>query len=175
MKRFEYVKSASIADTSTILQKENAMVMAGGTDLVSCLKDDILAVYPDKIISLKDLEGLDYIEAEGGTIKIGAMTTLADIVESKEINEACKVLASAAQSVASPNIRNTATIGGNICQDTRCWYYRYPASIGGKVDCARKTGEICYAMMGENRFHSIFGSDYQMESLSAEINFAAAR
>ncbi|MEG0157384.1 MAG: FAD-dependent oxidoreductase, partial [Anaerovoracaceae bacterium] len=132
---------------------------------VSCLKDDILAVYPDKIISLKDLEGLDYIEAEGGTIKIGAMTTLADIVESKEINEACKVLASAAQSVASPNIRNTATIGGNICQDTRCWYYRYPASIGGKVDCARKTGEICYAMMGENRFHSIFGS--------AEVNTSA--
>ena len=86
------------------------------------------------------------------------MATLADIAASPVVKEGWAALADAAYSVASPNIRNLATVGGNICQDVRCWYYRYPNSIGGRINCARKTGNLCSAMMGENRYHSIFGA-----------------
>ena len=73
------------------------------------------------------------------------------------MQEACPALAEAAYSVASPLIRSIGTIGGNICQDVRCWYYRYPDSMGGALDCKRKGGGTCYAINGENRYHSVFG------------------
>lgn len=78
---------------------------------------------------------------------------------SEIIKNGASALAEAAYSVATPNIRNTATIGGNICQDIRCWYYRYPNNLGGALDCKRKGGKLCYAIRGENRYHSIFGGE----------------
>ena len=158
MKHFVYEAPASVAEAEAILLNENAMLSAGGSDLVGVLKEKLLPSYPDKVVSLKDISELRGIEVKEDGLHIGAMTTLSDIAESATVREGWNALADAAYSVATPNIRHTATIGGNICQDVRCWYYRYPDSIGGRINCARKEGHLCYAAMGENRYHSIFGA-----------------
>jgi xanthine dehydrogenase YagS FAD-binding subunit len=82
---------------------------------------------------------------------------LSDIAGSPLIKERCPVLAEAAYSVATPQIRNAATIGGNLCQDVRCWYYRYPRHIGGPIQCMRKGSGPCLAVKGDNRYHAIMG------------------
>lgn len=158
MKRFKYSAPSTLDEVSHILKTENAVLSAGGTDLVGVLKADILPDYPEKVVSLKNITGLDRICEESDGLHIGATATLADVAESPIVQKGWQALADAAYSVASPNIRSSATIGGNICQDIRCWYYRYPHSIGGRIDCARKKGDLCSAMMGENRYHSIFGA-----------------
>lgn len=158
MKQFEYVKPSSVAQAAELLKRDRTVACAGGTDLLDVLRNRLLPEYPDQVVSLKGIEGLDYIREEHGSLRIGAMTTLDAIANSGLVKEKSPMTAQAAGSVASPNIRNTATIGGNLCQDVRCWYYRYPDSIGGRVNCARKEGHLCSAMMGENRYHSIFGA-----------------
>lgn len=157
MKMFDYANPTTVDEASSILKKENAALLAGGTDLVGELKADLRPVSPDKVVSMKNIEGLDYIREEAGKLRIGAMTQLDDIADSPILKDGWAALAKAAYSVASPGIRSTATLGGNLCQETRCWYYRYPHEIGGRVECLRKDGKNCYAMLGENRYHSIFG------------------
>jgi NADPH-dependent glutamate synthase beta subunit-like oxidoreductase/CO/xanthine dehydrogenase FAD-binding subunit len=160
MKRFKYAKAESFASCSAALQDSGdnkTVVMAGGTDLIGALKSQILREYPDTVISLKGVEDADYIKPVKGQIEIGAMTRLATIAESEKIRAEVPMLAQAAESVATPIIRNVATIGGNICQDVRCWFYRYPHEIGERYDCMRKGGDECYAIRGDNRYHSIFG------------------
>jgi NADPH-dependent glutamate synthase beta subunit-like oxidoreductase len=90
-------------------------------------------------------------------MKIGALAKLSAIAESKAVKEKVPMLAEAAKSVATPLIRNLGTIGGNICQDVRCWFYRYPHEAGGRLECSRKGGNACYAIRGDNRYHSVFG------------------
>lgn len=158
MKQFEYVKPSTITQASELLKGDRTVACAGGTDLLDVLRNRLLPEYPDRVVSLKGIEGLDYIREEYGCLHIGAMTTLDTIAGSDLVKEKNRMIAQAAGSVASPNLRNTATIGGNLCQDVRCWYYRYPNSLGGRVNCARKEGHLCSAMMGENRYHSIFGA-----------------
>ena len=82
---------------------------------------------------------------------------LVDIEESPLVAQELEAVQEAARSIASPIVRNAATIGGNLCQDVRCWYYRYPDNIGGRLLCARKGGEECYAIHGKNQYHSIMG------------------
>lgn len=158
MKHFAYESAESIAQASELLRKGNAVLSAGGTDLTGVLKEKLLPKYPETVVSLKDIPGLKHISEQEDGLHLGAMTTLTDIAQSDVVRSKWAALADAAYSVATPNLRNTATIGGNICQDVRCWYYRYPDAIGGRVNCARKDGHLCYAMMGENRYHSIFGA-----------------
>lgn len=158
MKHFHYIAPESLLEVSGILKQKGAVVSAGGTDLVGVLKEQLLPSYPDQVVSLKQVKGLDYIRKEEDGLHIGAMATLKQVAESEAVREGWNALADAAYSVASPNIRTSATIGGNLCQDIRCWYYRYPHSLGGRIDCARKEGQLCSAMMGENRYHSIFGA-----------------
>lgn len=158
MKHFEHISPSTLDEAASLLNGGDAVLSAGGTDLVGVLKEELLPHYPSQVVSLKQIPGLDGIEAREDGLHLGAMATLADIAESPVVKEGWAALADAAYSVASPNIRNLATVGGNICQDVRCWYYRYPNSIGGRINCARKTGNLCSAMMGENRFHSIFGA-----------------
>lgn len=157
MRRFEYIAPKTLKEVKETLQRGSAVAMAGGTDLVGTLKADILPEQPKLVVSLKNIDGLNKIEKKSDGLHIGAMATLEEISRSEIVKGDWQALADAAYSVASPNIRNTATIGGNICQDIRCWYYRYPNQIGGRVDCARKDGSLCYAAMGENQYHSIFG------------------
>ena len=131
---------------------------AGGTDLLGILKDMTTPDYPETIINIKGISGLDYIREDEDGLKIGALTKLTTIVESPAVKENYGVLSEAAKSVATPQIRNMCTIGGNLAQEVRCWYYRYPDQIGGTIMCLRKGGAVCNAVIGDNRYHSIFGA-----------------
>lgn len=156
MKKFELVNVQSYEEASDLLSAHsgNADVLAGGTDLLNSYKHAILKEHPEQVINLKTIPNSSGIESDPNTITVKAMTRLTDIAESEVLPTALK---DAAKSVATPLIRNLATIGGNICQDVRCWYYRYPHEAGGRIDCARKDGETCYAIQGDNRYHSVFG------------------
>jgi NADPH-dependent glutamate synthase beta subunit-like oxidoreductase/CO/xanthine dehydrogenase FAD-binding subunit len=160
MKSFNYAIAESFASCAAALQESaegKTVVMAGGTDLLGVLKGKLRREYPETVISLKGIEDADYVKSENGQMEIGAMTRLVEIAESDKIKADVPMLAEAAYSVATPIIRNVATIGGNICQDVRCWFYRYPHQIGDRYDCMHKGGDECYAIRGDNRYHSIFG------------------
>ena len=144
MKYFEHESAATFDEAVSLLKespKGKTVVMAGGSDLIGVLKEQILEDYPEKVVDLKTVRGGEYIKQDGDTIEIGALTKLCDIVKSDLLNEKAPVLSQAARSVATPLIRNVATMGGNICQDVRCWFYRYPHGIGGRMDCMRKGGK----------------------------------
>ncbi|RJX28501.1 MAG: xanthine dehydrogenase family protein subunit M [Dethiobacter sp.] len=160
MKPFAHVNAGSVDEAAQLLAKYEgkAKLNAGGTDLLGVLKDRILPDYPETIINIKTIPGLNTIEEDEGGISIGALTTLVDIIRSPLIEKYCPLLKEAAGTVASPQIRNIATIGGNLCQDTRCWYYRYPDEIGGMIKCFRKGGKICPAVSGENQYHAVMGA-----------------
>ena len=134
-----------------------AKLIAGGTDLLNLLKDRIFPAPPEAVINLKSIPGLDDIRMDNEGLKIGALAKLKDIVSSSLIKEHYPLLWEAAKSIASPQIRNMATIGGNLCQDVRCWYYRAPHLIRGRVLCKRKSGAKCAALGGDDRYHSTFG------------------
>jgi NADPH-dependent glutamate synthase beta subunit-like oxidoreductase/CO/xanthine dehydrogenase FAD-binding subunit len=153
---FEYVPADSLQAAEALLKKhgEGAAVIAGGTDLLGAFKDAIHDTPPELLIGLKPLAALRYVNADAQGVRIGSLTTLADIARHPVIRQSYPLLAEAARSVASPQIRNVATIAGNLCQEPRCWYYRNPDNT---FDCLRKGGKTCDALFAENRFHSIFG------------------
>jgi xanthine dehydrogenase YagS FAD-binding subunit len=147
---FTYLKVNSLKEAIAQLSSKNARIHAGGTDLLGCLRDDIFS--SDKLVSISQLKSLRGIsQTRDGGLRIGALTTIAEIENDKAIRERYSALAQAASEVASPQLRNQGTIGGNICQKPRCWYYR------GEFHCLRKGGDTCYAYDGENQFHCIFG------------------
>ncbi|MCL1896735.1 MAG: FAD binding domain-containing protein [Clostridiales bacterium] len=154
MRKFNYVDAATIEDAASALSGGGALAIAGGTDLLCVLKDDILPDYPETLVNLKRIPGLDHIREEDGMLRIGALARIADIAGSAVIRERYTALAEAAGRVGSPQLRDMGTIGGNICQLPRCWYYRCP---GNRFHCARKGGETCNAAKGEGRYHSVFG------------------
>ena len=166
MKNFKHVNAATFEEAHNLLNGSGgaAQAMAGGTDLIGIYKDAILEAYPETVVNIKTIPGVDRVEERDGSLVIGAGCKLGDLERMPLVREGYPVLAEAARSVASPLIRNLATIGGNICQDVRCWYYRYPDSIGGALKCLRKGGDTCYAIRGENRYHSVFGG---MEAYTA--------
>jgi xanthine dehydrogenase YagS FAD-binding subunit len=133
-------------------------VIAGGTDLLGKLKDRILPRYPEAIVNLKTIPGLDSIREEAGRLSIGALTRLHDIAAHPVVRERYAALAEAARRTASPNLRQMATLGGNLCQDVRCWYYR---CADNRFPCLKKGGGRCYAIDGDNRYHSIFGGSVE--------------
>ena len=154
MKTFKHVNAKTLAEAQSALAGGKATLIAGGTDLLGTLKDNILhPVYPETLINIKTIPGLDYIKEEGGMLKIGSTTRLADIASNPVINKKYTALAQAASRVATPHVRDMGTIGGNIAQLHRCWYFRKPEN---RFNCIRKGGKQCFAMMGDNRYHSIF-------------------
>lgn len=157
MKPFKHIDAKTINGAIKLQSKGKAKLIAGGTDLLGILKDRILPEYPETVINIKTIPRLDYIREDAGGLKIGALTKLEDIARSPIIREKYKILAEAAEAVATPHIRTMGTLGGNLCQDVRCWYYRSPNQIGGRIDCYLKGGKECYALTGENQYHSIFG------------------
>jgi NADPH-dependent glutamate synthase beta subunit-like oxidoreductase len=154
MKPFNHINAASVSEATAILGGGKARINGGGTDLVGTLKDNILPEYPATVVNLKSIPGLDYIKEENGMLKIGATTRLADIADSDIIKEKYAALAQAAHAVASPNIREMGTIAGNISQLPRCWYFR---KAENRFPCIRKGGKECFAIQGDNRYHSIMG------------------
>ena len=153
---FNYLPADSLQTAEALLREhgERAAVLAGGTDLLGALKDAIHDDPPELLIGLKPVTALRYVKAEPSGVRIGALTTLSEIAKHPAIRQTYPLLAEAAASVASPQIRNVATIAGNLCQEPRCWYYRNPDNT---FDCLRKGGRWCDALFAENRYHSIFG------------------
>ncbi len=158
MKAFNHTNATTLAEAKTALLSGKATLIAGGTDLIGTLKDNVLPdkMYPATLINIKTMNpSLDYIKEEAGMLKIGATARLADIASNPAINKKYTALAQAASRVATPHVRDMGTIGGNIAQLHRCWYFRKPEN---RFDCIRKGGAQCFAMMGDNRYHSIFGN-----------------
>lgn len=160
MKSFTHHNARSIKEAVKLLTKYKgkAKISAGGTDLVGILKEKSLPEYPEAVINLKAISGLNYIKEDEQGLKIGSLTTMSAIANSPAIKETYRLLSEAAESVATPQIRNMCTIGGNLAQHVRCWYYRYPDQLGGAINCLRKGGKQCNALAGDNRYHSIFGA-----------------
>lgn len=160
MKKFRHINASSVDEAVSWLKRYGygANMIAGGTDLLGKMKDEILPTYPEAIINLKTIPGLDFIKEEEGMLRIGALSRLHDIAVNPMVKDRYSALAMAAHKTASPNIRQMGTIGGNICQDIRCWYYRNP---GNRFPCLRKGGSRCYAIEGDNRYHSIFGGSVE--------------
>ena len=156
MRRFKHINVGSVEEAISILKDygRKARVIAGGTDLLGQMKDDILPEYPEVIVNIKTISGLDYIREEGQTLRIGALTRLEDIAKDRTVKDKYSILAEAAHRTASPHIREMGSIGGNICQSNRCWYYWVPDN---RFYCMRKGGRVCYALTGDGRYHSIFG------------------
>ena len=153
---FNYISPATVDEAVSILKKrtDRACLLAGGTDLLGAMRFEILPEYPETVVNLKAIPGLDYIKEEDGMAKIGALTRLQDIADSPVIKKQYTALAEAARKAASPHVREMGTIAGNICQLNRCWYFR---KENNRFDCMRKGGRSCFAIVGENRYHSIFG------------------
>jgi xanthine dehydrogenase YagS FAD-binding subunit len=149
---FAYVRPTTLGDALGQLAKEKARAHGGGTDLLGCLRDGILDAAT--LVSLSHTEELRGITPtpEGGW-RLGALVTIAEIAAHPTLRERYTALAQAAGQVASPQLRNQGTLGGNLCQKPRCWYYR------GEFHCIRKGGDTCYAYEGENQTHCIFGGN----------------
>jgi xanthine dehydrogenase YagS FAD-binding subunit len=154
---FTYKSVTTIADAQAILAKGDAKVIAGNTDLSTYMKGMFTPQPPTTLVNINHVTPtLDYIKVDGGTLKIGALTSLADIANSKDVQTGWKALAMAAKAVGGPELRNMGTIGGNICQHPRCIYYRNEYN---DFNCLRKDPKgLCYALTGINRYHSIFGA-----------------
>lgn len=156
MKKFTHLNATSIDEAVSDLKKGSAVVIAGGTDVVPKLRAMISPNAPTYVVNIKTIPNMEYIREEGGVLKIGALTKLTAIAESPIIQEKYSALAQAASKVGTPELRNMGTIAGNICQNVRCWYYR---SEHNGFPCLRKASSgICYALAGDNRYHSIFGA-----------------
>lgn len=155
---FAIVKARSFEDASQAVRAGGyrlPVLKAGGMDVVDHLKEGLLA--PDALVNLRGAGGargraIDWDDAARARIRIGAEATLADIAASPLIREHAPAMAAAAESAATPQVRNVATAAGNLLQRPRCWYYR-----NSQFDCLKKGGGTCFAAEGENKFHAIFG------------------
>jgi xanthine dehydrogenase YagS FAD-binding subunit len=146
--------SITVADAMTATRdavggRETAVVKAGGIDLLDLLKENLLA--PTKLVSLRDVAGLAIIAEQAGGLRIGSMVTLANAAVHPLVRQRYPALADALQNSASPQIRNVGTLGGNLLQRPRCWYFR-----AAEYHCLRKGGGHCFAISGENQYHAIF-------------------
>ena len=133
---------------------DQAKIIAGGVDLISLIKKRVSL--PHVLVNMKTIPGLAYIEKNVDGLKIGPLTTIHDIELDDTVRNRFPMLAEAAQSIASPQIRNMGTVGGNLCQDVWCWYYRRSPGTGRAFFCRRKGGDQCYAVSGDNRYHAVF-------------------
>ena len=160
MNKFTHINVTSIDEAVSILRRygSKATLIAGGTDVLGKLKDEVMPFYPEAVVNLKTIAGLNFIRQEDGVLKIGALTRLADIAADPIIQARYAALAEAANRTASTHLREMGTLGGNLCQDIRCWYYRSPYN---RFPCLRKSGGRCYAINGDDRYHSIFGESVE--------------
>ena len=154
MKRFTNVNPENRQEVVSLLKKvieegKTASLAGGGSDLLGMIKDDLVA--PDVVVNLKDLEGLQEIEPHSQGVRIGGLVTLQELSQHPLILSQYTVLAEAAGTVATPQIRNVGTVAGNICQRPWCWYFRQG------FPCFKHGGDRCYSVVGQNQLHAIFG------------------
>ena len=151
MSIFSYARARTLGDALKLL-KNGTAALAGGTDLITLVRHGLAR--PDRLVDLTGIEGLRGIAREKGKgLRIGALTTLADVERSSEIVRALPIVAESLRDAATPQIRNMGTVGGNLLQRNRCWYFRDEG-----VECWLKGGKRCFAVDGENRYHAIVGA-----------------
>lgn len=152
MKPFVYHSPASAEEAVKRLGAD-ALPLAGGTSLLNLMKERVLE--PAAVVNLKTIRGLDKVEPDGEGVRIGANATLASLLENSTVRKQYTALAQAIESIAGPQIRNQATLGGNLCAATPCWYF-----IREGFSCTKKrAGEVCAAKDGDNEYHAIFATD----------------
>jgi xanthine dehydrogenase YagS FAD-binding subunit len=161
MRAFELYDATSIAQAVDLLRQNSTRavkVVGGGSDLVGGIMKDWVhgagMAFPDVLIDLTTIKDMTAIKIDGGSVTIGAAATLTDVIENKDVAGRFPLLVNAAMSVASPMIRNFGTLGGNINQRPRCWFFR-----GEDFNCYKKGGDFCYAVTGDNRYHAIIGGE----------------
>ncbi|MCS6936772.1 MAG: xanthine dehydrogenase family protein subunit M [Candidatus Bipolaricaulota bacterium] len=153
MRSFEHVNALNIQTTVALLSEPSTEAIAGGTDLLGELKARLRS--PQRLVNLKTLSKLREIRYSPRVgLRLGALVTLAEIERHPVVQERFPILAQAASSAATPQLRHMGTIGGNLCQKPRCWYYRNKL-----FHCWLKGGDICFAEDGENKYHAILGAD----------------
>ncbi len=158
LKPFQVDNAKTIEEAVSLLNryKGKAKAIAGGVDLVGLMKNEVML--PDVLVNIKTIPSLAYINEDTGGLKIGTLTTIHDIETSALVKDKYRLLAAAAHTVAAPQLRNMSTIGGNLCQEVSCWYYRMPPVTGRSFFCHRKGGKQCYAATGNNAYHAIINS-----------------
>jgi xanthine dehydrogenase YagS FAD-binding subunit len=153
-----YYCPMTVDETVSLLDEfqQDASIIAGGVDLIGLMKSKVVS--PSVLINIKGVREWNGIHERAEGIDIGCLTTIDDIEHSVLIRSRIPLLSEIAGSVGSPQIRNMGTLGGNLCQDVRCWYYRRPPATGNSFTCRRKKeGHGCFAVNGENENHAIFG------------------
>src|SRR3989449_10156698 len=160
MRAFELYDATTVAQAVDLLRQNSnrtVKVVGGGSDLIGGMMKDWVSgkglPFPDVLIDLTTIKDLTSISV-GDTTSIGAAVTLTDVIEHEDLQKKFPLLVAAAQSVASPLIRNFGTIGGNVNQRPRCWFFR-----GEDFNCYKKGGDFCYAVTGDNRYHAIIGGE----------------
>lgn len=148
MNRFSFVDCINIDDALGHLNA-SAAVKAGGIDMLDRLKEGL--DQPEQLVNILNIPGLSSVEESSGGLRIGPLATLTEVSENETVKRRYAALAHATVHAATPQIRNVATIGGNLLQRPRCWYFRH-----AEFPCRRKGGEICFAQDGENQYHAIF-------------------
>lgn len=154
MRPFEYVSPATKEQAASLLGATwgQAEVLAGGTDLLALMKDDI--VRPKRLVNLKEIKELQTVKASSNGLRIGALAKLGDLADNVNLVKDYPALAEALNEAASPQIRNMATLGGNLCQRPRCWYFREGFGLLAKDEAGKDL-----VAAGENRYHAILGND----------------
>ena len=153
MNKFEYAVPKTIDEVFTFLKEPGSQIKAGGIDLLDLMKEGL--AQPQRLVNIRSLKELNFIKEDGRRgIVIGPGVTLSELASHEKFQGPFKALSQAALGAATPQIRNSATLGGNLCQRPRCWYFR-----SADFDCSRKGGGQCYAFDGENQYHAIFGND----------------
>jgi xanthine dehydrogenase YagS FAD-binding subunit len=152
MNRFTFVDCATV-DEALSQMKGDAVVKAGGIDLLDLMKDGIVS--PPKLVSILNVQSLHHIESSDRGLHLGPLTTLSEIADHPEIQRRYGALSDAAGHAATPQVRNMATLGGNLMQRPRCWYFR-----STDFDCRKKGGsDECHALQGENQYHAIVNNN----------------
>jgi len=154
MRPFEYVSPATADQAVSLLGTSwgASEVLAGGTDLLALMKEDVIA--PKRLVNIKGIPDLRGVSAEGKSLRIGALTLLADMADDSGVGQNYPALVDALRDAASPQIRNMATLGGNLCQRPRCWYYRNGLGLLPKDESGKGL-----VVAGENRYHAVLGND----------------
>lgn len=161
MKSFEYASPKTLKEATALLSDKwgETEILAGGTDLVTCLKQQITS--PRRVVSLKNVSELRGIKKQGSNLQIGAMTTLGELIANADVQKNFPALVTAVKNIASPQILSVGTVGGDLCQRPRCWYFRNGLGAPGKKETAALVRE------GDNRYHAIFNTDADALYVSA--------
>lgn len=154
MRPFEYVSPHSRTQALSLLSTTwgNSEILAGGTDLLALMKDDVVA--PKRLINIKDIKDLQGVSSNAQGLRIGALATLGDLADDDSVRKNYPALAEALMEAASPQIRTLATLGGNLCQRPRCWYFRNGFGLLPKDEVGKEL-----VANGENRYHAILGNE----------------